>query len=143
MKRKDGILYNGLGFPVFIIGAKTYEFRGEKLPKLDHNKLTDIVFRALMESRWRLTGNQLNFIRGHLGLSQKMLADRLGFESHATISGWLKKQNKACGMNPATELAVRMLMAHHIDSFDVVNENAPAILSQIEDAQPEVAVAAA
>ena len=28
-------------------------------------------------------------------------------------------------MNPATELAVRMLMANHIDSFDAVNENEP------------------
>jgi hypothetical protein len=142
MSKKDRILYNGLGFPVIIIGAKTYEFRGERLPKINHGKLNASVFRALMESRWRLTGNQLNFIRGYMGLSQKMFADRLGFDSHATISGWLKKGDEASGMNPAVELAVRMLMAHHLNSFDVVNENAPLILSEIEESRPEVAVAA-
>ena len=142
MSKNEIIVYNGLGFPVFISGAKTFDFRGETLPKIDHNKLNDSVFRALLESCWRLTGNQLNFIRGQMDLSQIAFADRLGFDSHATISGWLKKENEASGMNPATELAVRMLMAHHIDSFEAVNRNAQLILSKIEESQAEVAVAA-
>ena len=142
MNKKKGVLYNGLGFPVFIIGAKTYEFRGETLPKINHSKLNDSIFRVLMGSCWRLTGNQLNFIRGHMGLSQKEFADRLGFESHSTISGWLKKGDNATGMNPATELAVRMIMAHHIDSFKVVNENTLSILSEIEESRSTVDVAA-
>jgi len=142
MSKKNRILYTGLGFPVYIVGASTYQFRGETLPKINHSKLNDRVFRILMESRWRLTGNQLNFIRGHMGLSQKVFAARLGFDSHATISGWLKKGDEATGMNPAAELAVRMLMAHHLDSFEVVIQNVPVILGDIAESQSEVDVAA-
>jgi len=141
MKTKD-MVYNGLGFPVLLKDVEVYVSRGEELPKINHNKLNSAVFEYLLTSCFRLTGNQLNFVRGHMGLSQVEFARRLGFDSHATISGWVRKGNNASGMNPQTELAVRMLMAHFINKFEVVNENVPLLLSEIEECRPEISIAA-
>lgn len=136
------IVYEGLGFPILLKGVETYFFQGEELPKINHNKLNTTVFECLLSSRFRLTGNQLNFIRGHMQLSQVEFAKRLGFESHATVSGWFKKGNKSSGMNSQTELAVRMIMAHFVNHFDAVNENAPFILARIEEPPAEIIIAA-
>lgn len=141
MSQKN-IVYLGLGFPVLIEGVETFIFRGEELPKVNHNKLNEQIFEALMVSRSRLTGNQLSFIRGHMNLSQVEFAKSLGFELYSTISAWFEKGDEGTGMTPATELAVRMLMAHFVNRFDEVNQNAPLILAEIEEAKPELHLAA-
>lgn len=140
--KRENFIYHGLGFPVIIQGVETYTVRGETLPKVNHNRLNAAVFEALLISKSRLTGNQLNFIRGHMNLSQMEFAKRLGFESHATVSAWLKRGNDGSGMSTTTELAIRMLMAHYVNKFDDINQNALMILSEIEDPRVEIEIAA-
>lgn len=142
MKKKKDIIYKGLGFPILLKGVETFISRNEELPKINHNKLNVTVFEYFLKSQSRLTGNQLNFIRGHMNLSQTEFAKSLGFESHATVSSWLKKGDKASGMNTQSELAVRMLMAHFVNHFDSINENAPVILSDIKEPQAQISIAA-
>ena len=108
------ITYKGLGFPVILKGVKTREFRGETLPDVNHRKLEDQVFRALMLTKAQLSGAHLAFIRGYMKQSQQDLATLLGLKSHGTVSGWEAKGSAATGMLAATEVVLRMLMADYI-----------------------------
>lgn len=106
--------YNGLGFPIDLTGVKTRKFRGEILPDINHRELEDQVFKTLLWLPAHFSGAQLSFIRGYMGLSQKEFATILGLKTHATISGWEGKENKATGMQGATEVVIRLLMAEFI-----------------------------
>lgn len=106
--------YNGLGFPIYLKGVKTREFRGEILPDLNHRELEDQVFKMLLWLPAHFSGAQLAFVRGYMGLSQKEFATILGLKTHATISGWEGKDNKATGMPGTTEVVIRLIMADFI-----------------------------
>lgn len=106
--------YNGLGFPIDLIGVRIRKFRGEILPNINHRELEDQVFKTLLWLPTHFSGAQLSFIRGYMGLSQKEFATTLGLKTHATISGWEGKVNKATGMQGTTEVVIRLLMAEFI-----------------------------
>jgi DNA-binding transcriptional regulator YiaG len=106
--------YNGLGFPIDLKGIKTREFRGEILPDINHRELEDQVFKTLLWLPAHFSGSHLSFVRGYMGLSQKEFATILGLKTHATISGWESKENKATGMLGTTEVIIRLLMAEFI-----------------------------
>lgn len=108
------ITYSGLGFPIILKGVETQEFRGEILPNINHRALEDLVFKTLLWLPAHFSGAHLSFVRGYMGLSQKELATMLGLKTHATISGWELKENKATGMLGTTEVVVRLLMAEYI-----------------------------
>ena len=108
------ITYNGLGFPIILEGVKTREFRGEILPDINHRQLEDLEFKTLLWLPAHFSGDHLSFVRGYMGLSQKGFATMLGLKTHATISGWEFKENKATGMQGTTEVVVRLLMAEFI-----------------------------
>ncbi len=105
------ITYNGLGFPIILEGVESREFRGEILPDINHRELEDLVFKTLLWLPVHFSGAYLSFVRGYMGMSQKELATTLGLKTHATISGWESKDNKATGMPVATEIVIRLLMA--------------------------------
>lgn len=108
------LIYEGLGFPVILKGAKTFQFRGETLPKINHRELEDMVFVALLRHPAHFSGAQFAFVRGYMNLSQKKFASMLGCKTHATISGWEGKKNHATGMPTTTEVIIRLLMAECI-----------------------------
>lgn len=107
-------IYNGLGFPIDLKGVKTREFRGEILPDINHRKLEDQVFKTLLWLPAHFSGAHLSFVRGYMGLSQKEFATMLGLKTHATISGWENKDNRATGMQGAVEVVIRLFMADFI-----------------------------
>jgi DNA-binding transcriptional regulator YiaG len=107
------LIYNGLGFPIKLEGVKTREFRGEVLPDINHRELEDKVFHSMLWSHFQLTGAQLAFVRGYMGLSQKEIAKTLGLKTHATISGWESKDGWT-GMSHVMEVVIRLLMADYI-----------------------------
>ena len=98
-KKKKGYQYNGLGFPVILVGFEFEEAFGEKLPKLNHRKLEETVFKALLDSKIRLSGSQLAFVRKFMGLTQQQFAIELGMQSHARISQWESKKENITGMS--------------------------------------------
>ncbi len=108
------IKYNGLGFPMNLTGVKTREFRGETLPDINHRELEDQVFKTLLWLPAHFSGAHLSFVRGYMGLSQKKLATLLRLKTHATISGWERKDNRATGMPGTTEVVIRLVMAEFI-----------------------------
>ena len=110
------IIYNGLGFPVVLKGVETFEFRGEILPKINHREIEDMAFKALLWVPAHFSGMHLSFVRTYMKLSQKKLATILGLKTHATISGWERKEEKPTGMPSTTEVVIRLLMADFIEN---------------------------
>ncbi len=108
------LIYNGFGFQIILKGVKTFQFRGETLPKINHRELEDMVFKALLRYPAHFSGAHLSFVRGYMNLSQKKFASILGLSTHATISGWECKKDRATGMPATTEVVIRLLMADFI-----------------------------
>lgn len=114
MQKMKKIRYNGLGFPIDLIGVKTRDFRGETIPDINHRELEDQVFKVLLWLSAHFSGAHLSFVRGYMRLSQKEFAAMLGLKTHTTISGWESKQNKVTGMQGTTEVIIRLIMAEFI-----------------------------
>lgn len=72
------------------------------------------MFRTLLWLPTHFSGAHLAFVRGYMGLSQKEFATLLGLKTHATISGWESKDNRATGMQGTAEAVIRLLMAEFI-----------------------------
>ena len=67
---KKKLIYEGLGFPVVLIGFKTKTVRGEELPDVNLRDLQAMVFAALTAKSGGLTGSELLFVRSYLQLTQ-------------------------------------------------------------------------
>jgi DNA-binding transcriptional regulator YiaG len=108
------LIYNGLGFPIILKGVKTFQFRGEVLPKINHRAFEDMIFKALLRYPAHFSGAHLSFVRGYMKLSQKKFASMLGLSTHATISAWEGKKKHATGMPATTEVVIRLIMADFV-----------------------------
>jgi DNA-binding transcriptional regulator YiaG len=113
MNRKK-LVYEGLGFPIILVGFKIRKVRGEELPNVNFKELQAQVFEALTVKPGRLTGSELLFVRSYLELTQAQFARKVGLANHSRVSQWEKKASKASGMEYLTELSVRLLMASAI-----------------------------
>lgn len=112
--RRKKIKYSGLGFPVILIGFETEKILGEELPKLNHRKLEDLVFKLLVGSDFCFSGAHLAFVRKYMGMTQEQFAKELGMKNHSRISQWESKKQKTTEMSSVTEMAVRLLMIDYI-----------------------------
>jgi DNA-binding transcriptional regulator YiaG len=85
--------------------------------------LENLVFKTLLWLPAHFSGAHLSFVRGYMGLFQKEFATILGLKTHATISAWELKKNKAIGMLRTTEVVIRLLMAEFIGENFAISEN--------------------
>ncbi len=128
MKKKN-FLYEGLGFPVLLADVKTEIHEGEEIPLINHRRLEEAVFEQLILTPEILTGAQLAWVRGFMGLSQVELAKHLAFNSHATISSWESRGHEATGMDARTEYCLRLEMCRYIKGkIDVLIKNMPVFM---------------
>lgn len=114
MSRKK-IIYEGLGFPVILVGFKTKKIRDEILPDINFKDLQAMAFSALISKPGRLTGGELLFVRSYLGLTQLQFSKQVGLANHSRVSQWEKKGLKATGMDYPAELTIRLIMAAAIE----------------------------
>ncbi len=129
MTKKREFIYEGLGFPVYIKNVRTRAVLGEEVPVINHAELEKQVFELLLWSKSKLSGSQLSFVRTYLGYSQDKFAKALGLKNHGRVSQWEKMEEEASGMNSATELGVRMLMANYLGKVEEFSAGFEAILS--------------
>lgn len=105
------MIYDGLGFPIILVGFKIKKVRGEMLPDMNAKELQIRVFEALTVKPGHLTGCELLFVRSYLELTQAQFASKVGLSNHSRVSQWEKKGLEASGMEYLTELSVRLFMA--------------------------------
>ena len=105
------VVYEGLGFPIVLVGFDTKKVRGETLPNVNFKVLQAMAFAALISKSGRLIGSELLFIRSYLGLTQLQFAKKVGLANHSRVSQWEKRGLKATGMDYPAELIIRLIMA--------------------------------
>ena len=86
-------------------------------------------FELLLWAKAKLSGAQLAFVRTYMGLSQDKFAKALGLKNHGRVSQWEKMNEEATGMNSATELAVRMVMANYLGKVEEFSVGFETVLS--------------
>lgn len=105
-KTKNDYIYNGLGFPILLRKA-TFKLINKKwLLKLDVEKLSDLVIRALTEKPTGLTGAEIRFARTYFELSQRKFADGINV-SHTAVGKWEDADQDRAHIEAITEMALR------------------------------------
>ena len=114
MKTEKKILrYEGLGFPVNLIGFPTKKIDDVDVPDYNMNDLMKLAFEALIIKKSRLTGAELKFVRSYLGETQAELARNVNAQNHSSVCGWEKKWSIPTGMDTNTEMVLRLYMLLH------------------------------
>jgi DNA-binding transcriptional regulator YiaG len=111
------LLWNGLGFPVVLVGFPMIEVDGEQLPDVNMKEIQEQAFRKLITWPGRLTGQQVRFARNYLHETQAEFAQQINIKTPSSVSQWEAKGSALTGMDINTELVLRMHMLHAIDSL--------------------------
>lgn len=83
--------YQGLGVPVKLKQVKLVNIRGDWYPKIDVEQVAAELFESLLKKARTtpLTGEEIEFIRIHLNLSQTQFSQTLEI-ARATLARWEK-----------------------------------------------------
>ncbi|MBM4251921.1 MAG: hypothetical protein FJ146_08110 [Deltaproteobacteria bacterium] len=136
-------IYGGLGFPVIFRSVEVKEVMGELVPNINHRKLQDEAFLALLSANFKFSGAHLSFVRNYMGLKQEDLGLRLGLSGHSMVSKWEKKRADATGMSSAVEAGVRILMYEYLNKSQIPTETVILVLSgDLDEPKGPVPIAA-
>ena len=114
--------YQGLGFPVELNDVSFILLENEWIPVIDVRKVSQKAFKDLALQENRLSGNQIKFVRDHLGMSLREFADKVVHQSHMAVSKWEKFYDAATNMDQATELVLRLYIFHETISKNSKSE---------------------
>lgn len=125
---------NGFGFPIQILNAPLRKVRGKWTLDLNFEQYERAVLMALAYKPYRLTGNEIKFIRHYFEMPLKDFGKRFGDVAHSAVIKWEKFQDEPTNMNWACEKDIRMFVITHLD---------PSYLSVLYKKLENVAVAKA
>ena len=111
MKTKiaKNFIYTGLGFPIMIESVELVHVRGEWLPKIDVLDFELYMAKELSESTFKLTGNQVKFLRSFLNMSLRELAQYFAL-THVAIKKWEDHGDEETKMSSACEMFLKILV---------------------------------
>lgn len=124
----------GFGFPVQITNAPLVRIRGKWTLDLNFEQYERAVLSALAHKPYRLTGNEIKFIRHHYEMPLKEFGKRFGNVAHSAVIKWEKFEDEPTNMNWACEKDIRL--------FIVINLH-PPFLTNLYKKLENVAVAKA
>lgn len=113
VKRKS-FIYNGLGFPIRLINVPMRKVLGEWAIDINFNALQLVALNMIVRKATTLTGGELRFIMGYLGLSTRKFS-QLFDVTHVAVLKWLKEEVR---MNPNTEICLRLYLLDHLKVTD-------------------------
>lgn len=108
MSFEQAIVYENLGFPVIITNPVFRMFESERILDVSQSEIMQSVFCAIPNKKWRFIGAEIRFIRAYMKLTQQAFADMIGETDHSSISKWESKRQEITGMDPQTEILIRM-----------------------------------
>ncbi len=106
VKKQKKYIYNGLGFPVLLEEAEFIKVGGKWLLKIDVEKVSDQVIKALPTKSAGLTGAEIRFIRTYFDLSKRALASELNV-SHTAVNKWEDAEQEKAKIDPHVEITLR------------------------------------
>jgi DNA-binding transcriptional regulator YiaG len=114
MKREE-IAWEGLGFPVVLVGFPMKTVRGNEVPDLNMNDIQEQAFKALILWPHRFTGQQVRFARAYMRKTQQELANEIAV-NNTSVCYWESKGNEPTEMQVQTELILRFHMLYDLYS---------------------------
>lgn len=112
------VIITDLGIPVVLEDPPMITVRGHTFPDVNLRELANTVFGRLIATPNRLTGDEVRFIRKHLGLRQVDLARVLNMANHSVVSQWESHGEETAGMEYNTEVLLRIWMAGKVGQGD-------------------------
>ncbi len=109
-------LYEGLGFPVALTNVELIYIENEWHPRIDVQKISDEVVKALAIQESRLTGNQVKFIRSYFSMPLRVFGEKVVHESHMAVKKWEQKGDNPTNMNSNTEHELRLYIVEEMHS---------------------------
>lgn len=103
----------GFGFPVKLLNVPMVKVRGQWTPRVNYNRLADLVLVMLAAKGSRLTGNQIKFIRTYFEMTLQEFGRRFDV-SHPAVLKWEKLGDKATLMNWPTEKDIRLFILERL-----------------------------
>lgn len=104
----------GLGFPVHIINAPFRKIRNEWVLDVNFKQYEKTVLLALATKKYRLSGNEVKFIRHFFGMKLKDFGSRFGDVAHSAVKKWENCGDTDTKMNWSTEKDIRMAIINSI-----------------------------
>ena len=108
-KKIKQFLYEGLGFPIYLLNVPMVKTRGEWTPDIDYNQLQKTILITLAKKPTSLTGNEIHFIRKYFRKTLEAFGLEFGV-SHVAVIDWEKEENRPVKINPATEKCIRLFI---------------------------------
>ena len=121
----------GCGFPIRLINVPMIEDEGEWIPDIDYNKLDKLVLLEICKMPYRLTGNQIRFIRLYFEKTLEAFAAMLKVK-HSTVMHWEKKRH-GTNITWGTELAIRLFVLYRLEAKQFKQDYAALVDQRIAD----------
>lgn len=113
-KKRETIIYEGLGFPIRLVNVPIRKVLGEWAIDINFNVLQAVVLDMLARKPTQLTGGELRFIIDYLEMSTREFAKLFGV-THAAVLKWEKEESR---MNPSTEVYLRLYLLNYLKATD-------------------------
>jgi DNA-binding transcriptional regulator YiaG len=110
MKKKETLIYEGLGFPIRLINVPLKKVFNEWILDINLNHLQTVALHVLAKKLTRLTAQELHFIRTYLEMSTHSFAKLCGV-THVAVLKW---ENATVKINPATEVYIRLYLLNYL-----------------------------
>lgn len=114
IKILDKYVYEGLGFPVTLLNVPMVEVMGTWAPNIDYNKFQKAMVLLLAHKPVPITGNEIRFIRQYFEMSMEAFGQLFGV-SHAAVSKWEGKGDKATSAEISTEKLIRLFILYKLN----------------------------
>lgn len=108
-KIQKSFLYEGSGFPVYLLNVPMVYVRDVWTPDVNYNEIDSLILQVLAFKPARLTGSEIRFIRHYFEMTTTKFAARFDV-SFAAVLKWEKTGNRHTKMNWTTEKDVRMFI---------------------------------
>lgn len=113
-KKRETIIFNGLGFPIRLVNVPMKKVFGEWVIDINFNILQETVLNILARKHSALTGKEIRFIIDYLEMSTREFAKLFGV-THAAVLKW---ENDLSKMNPSTEAYLRLYILDYLKVSD-------------------------
>ena len=114
-KIADEYVEYGCGFPVRLLHVPMVKDDDEWVPDINYGKLDKLVLLELCKMPYRLTGNQVRFVRLYFEKTFEEFAEILRVK-HSTIINWEKHKDESAKITWGTELTIRLFVVHQLES---------------------------
>lgn len=105
--------YSAVGFPVHIKNVRTKMVGGHEVMDLNFAQLEREIALLLVKSEYRLSGNQIKFLRKWAHMSQRALATFLAVSQVAVVK-WEGFGNKQTTIDTNTERMLRLYILNQL-----------------------------